>query len=136
MGIYCKAPAIFRYLSYCIGQNVFFDMVKLFIGKFRDISATFKDFLSCIPQNITGDSKLIIEKHIKEIEYFYFKSKCPPVFSYKFEAENENKLKNVYFERTNLENMTINGGSVFCDVKLFYNSEESGAYKYETLEKV
>ena len=136
--IYCKSPTVFRYLSYCVGQNVFFDMVKLFINKFRDSSASPKDFLSCIPQNITGDSKLSIEKSIKDIDYFYFKSKCPPVFAYKVEAEN-NLLKNIYFERTTVESLSFNSGVVYCDVKLFYKSENqdsASAYKYEYLEKV
>lgn len=133
--IYCKAPTIFRYLSYCVGANVFNDMIKLFISKYRDSSFTFKDFLACVPQNITGDAKIIIEKHLKEIDYFYLKSKCPPVFNYKIEAEND-VIKNIFFERTNIENMTVNGGSVFCDVKLFYNAEENGNYRNEILEKI
>ena len=111
---------------------------KLFINKFRDSSASPKDFLSCIPQNITGDSKLSIEKSIKDIDYFYFKSKCPPVFAYKVEAEN-NLLKNIYFERTTVESLSFNSGVVYCDVKLFYKSENqdsASAYKYEYLEKL
>jgi aminopeptidase N len=132
--MYCKAPTIFRYLSYCIGQNVFFDMVKLFISKFRDSVGTFKDFLNCIPQNITGDSKLMIEKHIKDIEYFYLRSKCPPVFNYEIEAQSD-LIKNIHLQRSDLEHLSINGGSVICDVKLFYKSEDS-SYKYETLSKV
>jgi hypothetical protein len=134
--VYCKAPTIFRYLSYCVGHNVFFDMIKLFINKFRDGSASYKDFLNCIPQNISGDSKLTIEKHLKDIDYFYFKSRCPPVFSYDF-ITDKNLLKNISFERMHLENMSINPGSVFCDVKLFYGTGDSNnSYNYQTLDKV
>jgi aminopeptidase N len=135
--IYCKAPTIFRYLSYCVGHNVFFDMIKLFINKFRDGSASYKDFTNCIPQNITGDTKLLIEKHIKDIDYFYLKSKCPPVFSYYYKDENIS-FKDIYFERTKLENMSINSGSVFCDVKLFYSTgnHSNTPYKVQTFDKV
>lgn len=133
--LHCKAPLIMRYLSYCLEKNVLFEMIKTFVTKYRDLSAGFKEFIKCLPQNITGEEKIVLNRHLKDIDLYYLKSKCAPVFSYQIQSEN-NMLKNVIFERMELENVAMNLGSVQCDVKLFYNTDELHTYKQETINKV
>jgi aminopeptidase N len=133
--LHCKAPLVIRYLSYCLDQNVFFEMIKLYIKKYRDSSAGYREFMNCLPQNLTGDAKFNLEKLLRDINQFYLKSKCAPVFKYQIESEND-ILKNIKFERTEIENVAINLGSVQCDVKLFHNTDEPNTYKQEILSKV
>lgn len=137
---YCKGPQILKYLSYVLGEEVFYDMVKNFISTFKDTSATFEDFLSMIDKSVDVEQAKILKLKIEKIKEDFLKKTCPPVFGFELVSDEKNNLKKISIRSETITGVENNASSLETDVLLVYlnKSSEYGqvTYKHEKFYKV
>jgi len=137
---YCKGPAIIKYLSYVLGEGVFFNMVKNFISTFKDSSATFENFLSMVDKSVEPNVAKDLKAKIDKIKEDFLKNTCPPVFGYEIVTDEKKNLKKILINKENINGISNSPSSLLTDVLLVYLNKRSEydqlTFRQEKISKV
>ena len=110
-----------KYLNYVLDQNVFFDMIRNFINNFKNSSASFEDFLKMLLISVNPSDLQKLKNKVEDIDEYFLKSLCPPVFSYKLESDNNKKIKEFKIIRELMNEKDVNNGTTVTNVKFYFD---------------